>query len=122
MLLSQLNLLSDELKNYPKAATSIIKIIYDICIENNIDLIILLLDGVIVLVPTYNSDKINLLPFRGSRRIASNVGKDILRIVEEADLPHLIKEDKKVFNQKVKSLKKELNSIIKSYIETRSNK
>lgn len=121
MLLSEFTLLTQELSKFPKTATSVIEIIQNNCKDNNFDLILIFLDGVICFIPLIKGHKINLLAFRGSRKVVYNIGEDIIKIIKEADLPSFL-ENKKVFENKVKDLKKEANSTIKSYIESRARK
>lgn len=121
MLLSKFNFLNGELKNYPKIAISIIKTIYDISIENKLDLIILFFEGFIVFIPTSNNHKVNIIPFHGYRRLISYKGEEIIKAVKKSDLQSSIKEEE-IFNEKVVALKNKVNSIIKSYIPNKSNK
>jgi hypothetical protein len=122
MLLSQFNFLNPELSNYPKVATSIIKILYNFSIDSNYDIIILFFDGIIVFLPISKNSKPEILALEGSRRLVNNIGENIIKVINESNLPSLLKKDKTLFNEKVKTLKNEVNSIIKNYIINRLNK
>jgi CO dehydrogenase/acetyl-CoA synthase epsilon subunit len=123
MLLSKLNFFNSDLNNYPKIAISFLRILYDISVETNYEIIVLFLDGVIILIPISKNSRPRFLPLVGSRRLATNIGEVILKTIEESDLPSLLTTvNMKEFDEKVKKLKVELNHLIKMYLNNRENK